>query len=235
VDVSPDGQRAISGSLDGTMKLWRISDGQCLRTFTGHAGWVRTVTFFPNGTQAMSTSSDSTLKHWDLETGECLRTFYGHTGPVCPVLISPDGLYALSASWDKTVRLWRIADSECLRIYTGHTQRICALTWLDGELASVSPGAGSPEVRLLSSHPNPFRSETRIQFSLPQGTQADLAIYDLRGRVVRRLISGHKPAGNHIATWYGDDSSDRPVSHGIYFIRLQARNRLALRKVVLVR
>ena len=47
---APDGQTLASGSYDSTIKLWRVSDGACLQTFTGHttveygrglrAGWA---------------------------------------------------------------------------------------------------------------------------------------------------------------------------------------------------
>ena len=49
VAFSPDGKQALSGSWDGTLKLWDISTGQLLRTFEGHSGGAASVAVSPNG------------------------------------------------------------------------------------------------------------------------------------------------------------------------------------------
>ena len=46
---SPDGRRIVSGSSDGTGKVWDATTGQETLTLKGHKGWVSSVAFSPNG------------------------------------------------------------------------------------------------------------------------------------------------------------------------------------------
>lgn len=48
VDFSPDGEQIATGSVDGTVKLWK-RDGSLLKTLKGHQALVRTVKFSPDG------------------------------------------------------------------------------------------------------------------------------------------------------------------------------------------
>jgi hypothetical protein len=59
--------------------IWEQIHDQSLRTFTGHKGWVQSVTFSPDGARALSGSDDMTLKLWEVASGRELRTFAGHT------------------------------------------------------------------------------------------------------------------------------------------------------------
>jgi predicted Zn finger-like uncharacterized protein len=108
VCLSRDGRYALSGGDDGTLRLWELSTGRCLRTFKGPTPTVFSVCLSGDGRYALSGGDDGTLRLWELGTGRCLRTFGGHTDPVSSVCLSADGRYALSGSWDKTLRLWAL-------------------------------------------------------------------------------------------------------------------------------
>jgi hypothetical protein len=49
-----------------------------------------------------------------------------------------------------------------------------------------------------------------------------LALYDVRGREVARLVDGETPAGAHARSWNGRDFAGRTVPGGVYFARLIA-------------
>ncbi|HXF85589.1 MAG TPA: hypothetical protein VNK49_09385, partial [Anaerolineales bacterium] len=96
-----------SGSLDDTVRLWRVSDGTLLRTLEGHAGEVLSVAFSPDGQILASGSWDYTVRLWRTSDGTLLRTLEGHVGPVRSVAFSPDG-QTLASAGDGTVRLWGV-------------------------------------------------------------------------------------------------------------------------------
>ncbi len=83
---------------------------------------------------------------------------------------------------------------------------------------------------LLQNYPNPFNPSTVIRFDLPRSTHAELAIYDLQGRMVERLLSGEYPAGRYAAEW----NATRFPS-GVYFYRLTTESFTAARRLMLVK
>jgi len=109
VAFSPDDRLALSGSDDGTLKLWEVSTGREIRTFKGHFGNVTCVTFSPDGRSVVSGHNDGTLAFWKTSTGMKIRSFKGHHGWVRSVAFSPEGTSLLSGGEDRTVRVWNFA------------------------------------------------------------------------------------------------------------------------------
>ncbi len=137
---SPIGQRLVSASDDGIVRLWDGVSGQPQGTLKGHSERVNAVAWSPNGTRLASASDDGTARLWDATTAQPLATLRGHSGAVYIVAWSPDGACLASASWDKTVRLCDGLTGQPLTILTGHTSDVRAVAWSpDGRrLASAS-------------------------------------------------------------------------------------------------
>ena len=91
---------------------------------------------------------------------------------------------------------------------------------------------------LQQNFPNPLRNAetlTVIPYQIPQPTDVILAVYDLLGRRVRLLEQSPKSAGFYQALWDGLDQNGARVESGIYFVRLQAGEFTAMRKIVVTR
>lgn len=89
---------------------------------------------------------------------------------------------------------------------------------------------------LLPNRPNPFRGATTIAFSVPAAGRVRLAIYDVGGRMVRRLVEGDRlAAGVHERAWDGLDEGGRLAAPGVYYYRLETAELGATRKMLLLR
>lgn len=83
--------------------------------------------------------------------------------------------------------------------------------------------------------PNPVQPRTTIAFELPRPADVVLAVYDVAGRLIGTLSEGRFEAGRIEVGWDGRDSSGKPVSSGIYFVRLTAEDAVDTAKLVLLR
>ncbi len=110
-----------------------------------------------------------------------------------------------------------------------------AVLTVQGSPTAVSPGA-APAVRLAlaQNEPNPFRGGTRIEFALPEAGDARLDIYDVSGRLVRRLVGGTLAAGNHEVQWDGRTDGATSLPSGIYLYRLEVGGEVAQRRMLLL-
>ncbi len=87
----------------------------------------------------------------------------------------------------------------------------------------------------LSARPNPFNPRTELRFRLAEAGPARLAIYDLGGRLVRRLADGFFEAGENVRAWDGADDAGRALPSGQYQARLDAGRERVVLKLSLVR
>jgi beta-glucanase (GH16 family) len=98
------------------------------------------------------------------------------------------------------------------------------------------PGAQTPGVILHPCYPNPFNPVTTIAYDLLDPATVDLAVYDVSGRLVHKLVSAEPtPAGHHEAVWKGRDQAGQAVAAGVYFYRLDADGYSETKKMILVR
>ncbi len=94
----------------------------------------------------------------------------------------------------------------------------------------------SPASTVLGqNYPNPFNPETNISFNLANGGDISLAVYDVRGRKVKDLVSGYMDAGNHTLVWNGTNNQNEGVSSGIYFYKIRNGKYSRTRKMVLMK
>ncbi len=94
----------------------------------------------------------------------------------------------------------------------------------------TEPGASLGAFRLDEAYPNPFAATTEIGFTLPRATEAALAVYDVLGREVVRLVDGLTEAGPHRVRFEAGG-----LASGVYVVRLEADGTAQSRRITLLR
>ena len=87
----------------------------------------------------------------------------------------------------------------------------------------------------LSVTSNPANPGTVIGYELPRGSRVVMRMVDVRGRLVRTLVDGYRPAGAHRAFWDGRDDSGRAAASGVYLAVGEWMGSRTVGRVTLVR
>ena len=125
-------------------------------------------------------------------------------------------------------------------VYGGFYARAYSDEWM---LQFVRPGLGvSPEVGPRASvagvravAPNPVRGTTTVSYSIARAGYVRLGVFDVNGRLVRRLLDATRPAGEATVTWNGENDAGAKLGAGVYFVRLTGPGVDQSRRVVLLR
>lgn len=104
--------RAISASVDKTVRIWDLEQGVELASLPGHEESIFGLAVSKDRRFAASAGADHTVILWDLESQTFARAFYGHSAPVWSLAFTPDGKKLLSAGSDEVVRVWDLAGGE---------------------------------------------------------------------------------------------------------------------------
>ncbi len=90
-------------------------------------------------------------------------------------------------------------------------------------------------VTALRNYPNPFNPNTTIAFSAAKPGKAKLAIYNLKGQLVKTLVDGYLQAGETKLEWNGTDNNGNAVSSGLFFYRLEMNGYQQTQKMLLMK
>jgi hypothetical protein len=105
-----------------------------------------------------------------------------------------------------------------------------------GETGIRAEKNGLPRIyQLYQNSPNPFNSETKIIYFLPQSCHVNLTVYDTAGRTVSTLVNKFQTSGMYYKVWDAVDSSGMEVPSGVYFCCIKIENYLHTIKMILMR
>ena len=146
VAFSPDGKTVLTGSDDGTARLWDAATGAPLGAAMTHQYSVDSMAFSPDGKTVLTGSGD-TARLWDAATGAPLGAAMTHQGSVKTMAFSPDGEAVLTGSDDGTARLWDAATGAPLGAAMTHQDDVTSVAFSpDGK--TILTGSDDDTARL---------------------------------------------------------------------------------------
>ena len=139
IAFSPDGRSLVSGSDDGSVRIWNIRDGSSKELpVTYDAGYFFSVVFSPDGRNIAAGNMEHSLWLWDSRTHKLVANWEGHSDSVWCVEFTPDGKGLISGSADKTVKYWDVSSLGIHEAISGKE--------------TVVPGHSLPLIRTFSGH-----------------------------------------------------------------------------------
>ncbi len=142
VSILPDGQHAVSGSLDGTLREWDMANGQMVRMIEAHPNKALVSNGEPKplapGRYGTGSLNASRANLPDVGAVPVMGSFgvWGNSqqppveiqaGGVGALVITPDGRKAVTAGWDGMVRIWNLVTGSVEREFQAHQELIGAM------------------------------------------------------------------------------------------------------------
>ncbi|MBN2009823.1 T9SS type A sorting domain-containing protein [candidate division KSB1 bacterium] len=102
---------------------------------------------------------------------------------------------------------------------------------------NVTKDAGEFPVSFSLDHnyPNPFNPTTVISYQLSATGVVNLSIFNIKGQLVRTVVSGKQASGYQHVQWDGRNNYGQQVSSGVYLYRLRAGEQVQTRRMVLMK
>jgi hypothetical protein len=107
-------------------------------------------------------------------------------------------------------------------------------------LTVSDPGEHTPDAALIdaisSCYPNPFNPSTTISYTVANDqSPISVAVFNMRGQLVRHLQSGTVSSGIHHVVWNGTDQAGKACSSGLYFTRVQIGASVFVQKISMMK
>eukprot|EP00535_Pseudo-nitzschia_heimii_P005818 CAMPEP_0197175322 /NCGR_PEP_ID=MMETSP1423-20130617/1573_1 /TAXON_ID=476441 /ORGANISM="Pseudo-nitzschia heimii, Strain UNC1101" /LENGTH=440 /DNA_ID=CAMNT_0042624445 /DNA_START=274 /DNA_END=1596 /DNA_ORIENTATION=+ len=165
----------VSGSEDGSIKVWDNESGEYMRSLKGHTNTVNSLAFTPTGNYLASCSNDLSIKLWDFTTYNCVRTLRGHDHTISSIVFLPlqniipsasedsstgmdvaaaNAKHLLSASRDHTVKLWDMETGFCDHTFTDHTDWVRTLAVRAHDGAVWASAGNDPVINVYDANVN---------------------------------------------------------------------------------
>lgn len=147
VTFSPDGKHALSGGMDGTIRIWDLTSGGENFRLTGSTsfGGVLSASFSSDGKYILSCAADGLVKLWEVSSGSLVRTYRfssgGFTASAISAFFSPDDKYIISVGADASIRIFDVVSGEEIMMITEFEDGEWLAITSDGYYNSSEKGA----------------------------------------------------------------------------------------------
>ncbi|KAI0564639.1 TFIID subunit TAF5 NTD2 [Gracilaria domingensis] len=129
VDWTKCGRFVLSGSEDGSLRLWSADYRTDIFCYKGHNYPVWSAAFSPLDHYFVSGGHDRTARVWSTDCLVPLRIFAGHLADVDCVRWHPNCNYVATGSSDRTARLWDVREGKCVRVFGTHRGTVHTLAF----------------------------------------------------------------------------------------------------------
>ncbi|XP_028158797.1 NACHT domain- and WD repeat-containing protein 1 [Ostrinia furnacalis] len=203
LEVSRDGQLAVSGCARGLVRVWQLSTHRLQATLSGHMGHITCVCFSPNNLIVLSGSEDRTVVVWQLADNSPSLTYKGHSAALQSLLMMSDGRRAMSGDRARNVNVWLVDSGIVLHSTQGPSASLDVT--LNMKFAVLSDGdnsvriwglAGgdSSEERRAVSHAERitcFALTADSQHVVTGSMDMSLKVWKLDGGKLSQVLVGH--------------------------------------------
>lgn len=94
--------------------------------------------------------------------------------------------------------------------------------------------ATSPQAT-LKVYPNPFHDKVNLKICVKNRSMVKVQIYNIKGQVLKTLIDGEIPKGQHDLIWDGTTMNNEVCPNGVYFYKVLTDNYQQTRKMLLLK
>ena len=165
----PNSDCVITGSVDKTLKLWRPTDEEevrsALASVIAHDREINAIAVSVDGTLVATGSQDKTAKLWQIVDDKIkpIRTLGAHRRGVSTVCFSPVERVLATGGGDATIKLWSVEDGSCLSTFTEFSSTVMKLFFINnglqialaeskGAIKVIRTKTGAPDFSMDEAH-----------------------------------------------------------------------------------
>jgi len=205
-------QWLVSGSTDGTVRLWELPQGTERHVLPGRFGAIRGVAFAPDTRMVASVGEDGSLRLWDWASRKEIRAVKGRLGILYTVTFAPDGLMVATGGSDMMAYVWDVATLGKRYTLTGHTGAVHTVAFAPHD-ALLSTGGAEGLIRLwdlttgqerhtLAGHRGAVSAVVFTpdgQTLVSTGADGTVRLWDVATGSARTILTGHTGPGHTVA------------------------------------